>query len=107
MNEKLFEIRQVLLFIGNYPNHNEKEVEQLIKELGFSPSVNIYGQSALPTKNLYSGYFGADADGGILEIIKENLYEKCRILGIGVLDFFLIDSTDSPMFKSIWHDGFY
>jgi len=107
MKEKLFEIRQVLLFIGQYPSYNEKEVEQLIKELGFSPSVNIYGQSAMKTKNLYSGYFEGGADGEALEMIKENLYEKCRNLGIGVLDFFLIDSTDAPMFKSIWHDGFY
>jgi hypothetical protein len=40
MKEKLFEVRQVILFIGNYPNYNEKEVMQLIKELGFSPSIN-------------------------------------------------------------------
>jgi hypothetical protein len=107
MNEKLFEIRQVLLFIGFYPSEYETEINQLIKGLGFSVKVNIYGHNAMETKNLYSGYFEGGAEGEVLEIVKENIYEKCKSLNIPVLDFFLIDSTDSPMFKSIWHDEFY
>jgi hypothetical protein len=107
MQEKLFDLRQVLLFVGKYPNYCEREVFQLIEELGFTPNVKIYGQNAMETQNLYSGYFQGDSDGGILEVIKEKLYSKCKELGIGMLDFFLIDSTEAPMFKSIWHDGFY
>jgi hypothetical protein len=107
MNEKLFEIRQVLLFIGSDPSGYESEINQLLKGLGFSVNVNIYGHNAIPTKNLYSGYFEGGTEGEVLEIVKENIYEKCKNLNIPVLSFFLIDATGSPMFKSIWHDGFY
>lgn len=109
MQEKLIDIRQILLFIGCMPAYAGAEipVNELISELGFSSKVIIYGQHAMDTKNLYSGYFEGFGDGLILETIKEKIYEKCREKGIGVLDFFLIDATDAPMFKSIWHDGFY
>ena len=107
MQSKLFDIRQILLFVGSTSIGSEIEVIQLIKELGFSPSIRIYGVEAMETKNLYAGYFEGDQDGGVLEIIKEKIYKSCQNLGIGVFDFFLIDSTDAPMFKSIWYDGNY
>lgn len=59
------------------------------------------------TKNLYSGWFEDFGGDDLLYLIKERIYEKCRERHIGMFDFFLIDSTDTAMFKSIWHDGFY
>ena len=53
MEDKLFDLRQVLLVVGNYPSYCEKEVFQLIEELGFTPNVKIYGHNAMATKNLY------------------------------------------------------
>jgi hypothetical protein len=109
MQEKLFDIRQVLLFIGNIPGYDGAElvVNELISELGFSSKVLIYGHTAMNTKNLYSGYFEGFSDGAVLETVKEKIHQKCIEKGIGMLDFFLIDATEAPMFKSIWHDGFY
>jgi hypothetical protein len=107
MELKLFDVRQVLLFVGSVSIGNEVEVCKLIKELGFSSSVRISGIKAMETKNLYSGYFEGNEEGDVLEVIKEQIYIGCKNIGIGLFDFFLIDSTDAPMFKSIWHDGFY
>ena len=108
MQEKLFDSRQVLLFIGGIPGYGGAEVvvNELISELGFSSKVLIYGQTAMDTKNLYSGYFEGFSDGSVLEMVKEKIYQKCMEKRIGMLDFFLIDATEAPMFKSIWHDGF-
>lgn len=107
MQNKLFDFRQVLLFIGQYPSNCEDKVDQLINELGFSATVYIYGQNTITTKNLYTGNFEGGSQGEVLDMIKEKLYDRCKVLGIGMLDFFLIDATDAPMFKSIWHDGHY
>ena len=106
MEPKLFHIRQILLFIGECPF--EEEVKQLLSELKFSSSIYINGNKAMKTKNLYMTFFSIESENeDVLFIIKESIYSECKRLGIGVLDFFLIDATNSPMFKSIWHDGFY
>jgi hypothetical protein len=107
MNEKLFELRQLLLFIGIYPENARNQVEDLIFEIGFSSTVYINGFKAFETQNLYSGYFENNTENDVLLIVKEMIYEKCNLKGIGVLDFFLIDATNANMFKSIWHAGIY
>jgi hypothetical protein len=107
MNAKLFDLRQVLIFVGDTSMHDGEKVKEILLELGFSESVEIYGEKAMLTPNLYSGYFDGEPNGGILMVLKEKIYDRCKSENIGALNFFLIDATDAPMFKSIWHDGFY
>lgn len=107
MQEKLFNIRQVLLFVGDCGMGDDQSVQRIIRDLGFTQAVMINGQSAMATKALYSGYFEEKRDGDVLWDVKESIYEICRTEGVGVLDFFLVDVTEANMFKSIWHDGYY
>ncbi len=108
MQAKIFKQYQIILFIHHCDAFkDEKEVQLITEELGFSYNVYINGSKAMPLKNLYAGYFEGDNSDTLLFELKEKIYNSCKKNNFGVLDFFLIDATNSAMFKAMWHDGFY
>jgi hypothetical protein len=108
MQTNLFNTFQILLIKGNVSMGDNDNIEIIFNELGFSQDkISINGQTPMETKNLYSTMKeGKDVDEVIFSL-KEKIYESCKANKIGMFDFFLIDATNSKMFKSLWHDGYY
>lgn len=104
---KLFESKQILLFIGGVSMNDEYNVKKLVYEIGFKDDVLINTRYAMPTRNLYAGLFEFKENEDCMYILKEKLYKTFEANDIGMVDFFMIDATVTIMFKSIWHDGFY
>lgn len=104
---KLFESKQIILFIGGISMGDEYKVKGLVYEIGFTDDVLIKTRNAMPTRNLYAGFFEFTGSEDWMYNLKEKLYKTFEANDIGMVDFFMIDATDSAMFKSIWHDGFY
>lgn len=104
---QLLDLRQILLFIGSVSINDDLKVSTIVNDLGFTSNILIYGSQAMATKNLYGGFFTELPNEDIIWSLKEKLYAMCKDANVGMVDFFLIDATESAMFKSIWHDGFY
>jgi len=104
---KLFESKQIILFIGGISMGDEYKVKGLVYEIGFTDDVLIKTRNAMPTRNLYAGFFEFKGSEDWMYNLKEKLYQTFEANDIGMVDFFMIDATVSTMYKSIWHDGFY
>ena len=104
---KLFESKQIILFIGDISVGDEYKVKGLVYEIGFTDDVLIKTRNAMPTRNLYAGFFEFKENEDWMYILKEKLYQTFEANDIGMVDFFIIDATVSTIYKSIWHDGFY
>lgn len=104
---KLFESKQIILFVGGISMGDEYKVKGLVYEIGFTDDVLIKSRNAMPTRNLYAGFFEFKENEDCIYILKEKLYQTFEANDIGMVDFFMIDATASTMFKSIWYDGFY
>ncbi len=104
---KLFDYKQILLFIGAVSMHDDDKVKKIIYELGFNENVLIFGNYAMPTRNLYAGFFSFKDGESNMYNLKEHLHKIFEKNNIGMVDFFLIDATETSKLKSIWHDGFY
>ena len=104
---KFFEYKQIILFVGGISMGDEDKVKGLVYEIGFTEDVLIKSRNAMPTRNLYAGFFEFKKNDDCMFILKEKLYKTFEANDIGMVDFFMIDATESDMFKSIWHDGFY
>ncbi len=102
MDSKLFETRQILLFIVNSPDYCEFEVQQQLQELVFLGTINIHGNT-IQTSEFYTKEITTTNNSPILEIVRDEVKMRCRILNIRMLDFFLIDLTDAPMYKAMWY----
>ncbi len=99
---KLFESKQIILFVGGISMGDEYKVKGLVYEIGFTDDVLIKSRNAMPTRNLYAGFFEFKENEDCIYILKEKLYQTFEANDIGMVDFFMIDATASTMFKSIW-----
>lgn len=102
---KLLKSKQIILFVGGISTGDEYKVKSLVYEIGFTDDVLIKTRKAMPTRNLYAGFFESKEGEDCMYILKEKLYQTFKANNIGMVDFFMIDATVSPMYKSIWHDG--
>ena len=98
---------QILLIKGSASISQEKEIDLILAELGFTREIKI-GKTTLscPGSSLAGTFEGIDYFEVISEI-RDKIKEGCKKKGIGAFEFLLVNITGTEMIYSMWHDGFY
>ncbi|GEM_PF-2986997 len=98
---------RILLLTNNVSMGDSEKISNIVCSIGFKNRIKL-GESEIDCFNKsYVGFFSGDDSISTIRKLTKQLKEILDKNRVGMLEFILIDISDSNISYSIWHDGYY